>query len=489
MKDILNTACIAIDRLIQSAKPYNGLFPSLLDCRTGDMLNELPAPIPGQRNADRAPKGSNLMHDIPLLGTMYALARSEGKPEYADAADRYLRYFAMHCTNTATGLFPWGEHAYWHLIEQRVGSSITTYEPERRAIHDHLHHAPLWLWEKLHEYNAPCVQRFADGLEYHWKQSSPREYYRHAEINSRQYAPDDVRSCDFPRHSGFYIFDLAFAHNRSRRPELLQQLETFLDYWWDKRDERGLLLVESRSPQDAVRFQSINSPTQTLSLAISLLETADQLDRTAPSQAATLRQRADVYISGFIAAPHDPEQGVFANLCTRDNQLTEPMSVWGSVYGVANASGAALMCLCAWRLCRRPELLEWATAVGKCYLDQPFPVTSDIAIDAQGIRPHENINLIGHHYVPAGDAGLALELMADLYAITGERKWLDGGLQLAARFASIYFDHEIPRGAAKGIEHYESQLGPGYLIHGMAHIALLARDGRDCQVPTEYTCR
>ncbi|WP_135549282.1 hypothetical protein [Paenibacillus cymbidii] len=489
MTELLQTIGKAIDRLIRSAQPYNGLIPSLLDCRTGEMLRELPAPIPGQRDSDRAPTGSNLMHDIPLLGTMYALAASEAKPEYAEAADRYLRYFATRCTNTATGLFPWGEHAYWHLTEHRVGSSIARYEPEGRAIHDHLRQAPLWIWEKLQHFHAPCVQQFADGLEYHWKGTSPREYYRHAEINSKKYAPEDVRSCDFPRHSGFYIYDLAFAYNQSRRPELLLQLEKFADYWWEKRDERGLLLIESRSPQDAVRFYQIYSPTQTISLAISLLESADLLHRTSPALAETLRRRAEVYIGGFLAAPHDPQQGVFANLCTRDNQLTEPMSVWGSVYGVAIASSAALMCLCAWRLCLRPDLLQWARAVGACYLDHPFPVTSEVTIDAKGIRPHEHINLIGHHYVPAGDAGLALELMADLYDITGERQWLDGGLQLAALFESVYFEHDIPRGAAAGIDHYESQLGPGYLLHGMARLALLDRDGQRTHMPSEYTFR
>ncbi len=489
MKRILSKVCGAVDRLAQSALPYNGLIPSLLDCRTGNMLNDLPGPIPGQRHEDRAPMGSNLMHDIPLLDTMYALARAEGKPEYAEAADRYLQFFARHCTGTATGLFPWGEHAFWHLTEHRVGSSIGRHEPMGRAIHDHLRHAPLWLWEKLHAFHADCVQRFADGLEYHWKQISPREYYRHAEINHRQYAPADLRSHDFPRHSGFYIFDLAFAYDKSRRPDLLRQLELFLNYWWDKRDASGLLLIESRSPEEAVRFNGILSPTQTLSLAVSLLEAAELLVDAAPAHAAVLRQRADIYISGFLAAPHHPERGVFANLCSRDNRLTEPMSVWGSVYGVSSASSAALMCLCAWRFCRRPELLEWAEAAGACYLEQPFPVASDIAKDAQGIRPHEHINLIGHHYVPACDAGLAVELMADLYDITGNRKWLDGGLRLANQFLPVYFDQAIPRGAAGGIGHYESQLGPGYLIHGMAHIALIVRDGRDCSVSAEYTYR
>lgn len=494
---LMETVCRAIDTLTNTAARYNGLVPSLLDCRTGDMLTQLPAAIPGQRNSDRAPLGSNLIHDVPLLGTMYALARAKGNAAYAEAADRYLRYFAQNCTATATGLFPWGEHAFWHLTEHRVGSSIDRHDATGRAIHDHLHQAPVWLWEKLHAYNPDCVQRFADGLEYHWKQTDPPEYYRHAEINSRSYAPADVRACDFPRHSGFYILDLAFAYGKSGRPELLRQLERYLDYWWEKRGANGLLAIESRSPADEVRFYGTDSPSQTLSLAVSLLEAAKLLDVASPRHASAMRQRADVYIGGFLSAPHVPEQGVFVGLCSRDdNRMSEPMSVWGSVYGVAIVSASALMCLCAWRLCGRPELLAWAAAAGSCYLKEPFPVSGDTARNAQGVRPHEFGNLTGHHYVPARDAGLALELLADLYAAAGDARWLEGGLRLAGQLVPLYFPAVLPRGAAGDVGHYESQLGTGYLLHGLTRLALLARsgeggdDGREAlAMDADYTCR
>ena len=47
------------------------------------------------------------------------------------------------------------------------------------------------------------------------------------------------------------------------------------DYWWNKRDDFGLLLIESRSPKESERFFGINAPTQTLSLGASLLESAN----------------------------------------------------------------------------------------------------------------------------------------------------------------------------------------------------------------------
>ena len=243
--------CEAIDKLIAAAEPYGGLFPSLLDRANGEMLAELPPAIAGQRDWDRAHPGSNLMHDQVTLKTMYALADALDRPRYAAAADRYLERFAKHCTATATGLFPWGEHSHWHLDEDRIGNSCSHFKNAPQPIHDHLRQAPLWLWEKLWQFNPRCVERFAEGLDFHWQQGRHEEYIRHAQIVERRYPePSASRSCDFPRHSGFYLFDWTFAWVKTRRDEFRDQIERMLDYWWLKRDERGLLQLESRSPAD-----------------------------------------------------------------------------------------------------------------------------------------------------------------------------------------------------------------------------------------------
>src|SRR5687768_4183044 len=108
------------------------------------MLRTLPPPIPGQRLGDRAHLGSTLIHDQASLATLYALATALARPHYSLAADKYLSYWATHCTDTATGLFPWGEHSYWHLIEDRVGNSYDLRGPDstRLPTHDHLRQAP-----------------------------------------------------------------------------------------------------------------------------------------------------------------------------------------------------------------------------------------------------------------------------------------------------------------------------------------------------------
>ena len=472
---IIAKICSAIDLLIESSKPYKGLFPSILDAQIGDMPKEKPPKIPGQRDGDRAHLGSNLIHDEPFLATMNALAESHSKPEYIEAVDRYLEHFAQNCTNTATGLFPWGEHSFWNLIEERVGCSRNP--AGGAAIHDHLRQVPLWLWQKLNTFNPDCVQSFADGLDYHWTKGDGLEYIRHANIDTNLHLDRGTRACDFPRHSGFYIFDLAFAYTQNQRPESHQQIQRFTDYWWEKRDARGLLRIESRSPRDAERFFEKNAPTQTLSLGVSLLESAALLESHLPELASRMRQYASVYIDGFLAAPHNLETGEFISLCECEtNRVVECMSVWGSVYGAGTACGTAVLCLGGWRLTQNQGLMEWARAVGNTYLDEKFPVDR---VRTEAFK------------IPAADAGLVLELFADLYDTTGESMWLEGGIQLAETVLDIYFPETLPFGAS-GIDWYESQMGPAFLIHGLARVALLAlsqRVPKGCLLAPNYTAR
>lgn len=326
---IITKICNAIELIIDSSKDYNGLFPSMLNPKTGQMLMEIPPKIPGQRNGDRTHLGCNLIHDEPLLATMYVLAETESEPIYAKAGDRYLEHFAKNCTQITSGLFPWGEHSFWHLIEKRVGCSRN--QDGGSAIHDHLRKVPLWIWEKLNTFNPSCVQSFADGLEYHWTEGDDLEYIRHANIDKKKHLTRGVRSCDFPRHSGFYIFDLVYAYTLNQRHETLQQIKKYTEYWWEKRGKQGLLRIESRSPLEDGRFFNVNSPKQTLSLGISLIESAALLKSYIPELANKMRQYGTVYIEGFLAAPHNMDNREFVSLCKCDtNEIVEKQSVFSN---------------------------------------------------------------------------------------------------------------------------------------------------------------
>jgi hypothetical protein len=307
-------------------------------------------------------------------------------------------------------------------------------------------------------------------LENHWSttaEGESREYVRHACIQSREPYRRDVRSCDFPRHSGFYVFDLAFAQVRSGRADFLEQLQRFADYWWRQRSPEGLCLLESRTPDDPVQAAKfrVYSPAQTLSLAVSLLESAELLEATQPTLAGELRQRAAVYIDGFCSAPHDLKRGVF--LLNLREQGHAGMAAWGSRYGEWPLAYVALFCLRGYRLTGDARLRDWSLAAGAVYCREAFP---------DGVA------------VPAMDAGLALGLLADLYDLTEDARWHDAGFALAATLMDRYLDAVLPRGSA-GIDWYESQMGPAFLLHGLARLALLAEDRAHCPLPADYSAR
>jgi hypothetical protein len=468
--EILKKVCRSLDILIDVADQYNGLWPSIIDRSTNQMMTTMPEAISGQRDGDRSHLGSNLIHDQTALMTLYALKAATGNDGYSKAADRYLERFALHCTHTPTGIFPWGEHAYWHLLEDRVADSYQLRNQNRpsKTTHDHLRQAPLWLWEKLWDFNPKSVERFAEGIDGHWTEGEPVEYIRHAYIMEKHPYARGQRSCDFPRHGGFYIFDWAFAYARTGRKGFVEQMEAMLDYWWARKDHLGLLLIESRSPEEDKQFFQVNAPGQTLSLGTSLLESALLLEEAAPGLAKTMRERAATYIDGFFNAPHDLEKQLYVLLCRRGtDEVIQTMPTWGSKYGIWPASYVALTSLCTYRINGDARLLEWASSVGEGYIASAFP--NDLQ-------------------VPAMDAGLGVGLLADLYDVTGDRKWLDGGLILADRLIGLYLEKDLPRGAAE-IDWYESQMGPGFLLHGLARIALLARDGRPCVLGPDYTAR
>jgi hypothetical protein len=469
---LLSVVCRALDALVESGRGYGGLFPSMLDRRTGKMLMEIPASIAGQRVHDRSIHGSNLCHDEPTLMTMLALGRV--KEAYPEAAGRYLKRFATHCAQTRSGLFPWGEHSYWDLVNDCVGNGYVESGVRKVAVtHDHLRAAPLWLLEELTRYEPSCVHRFALGLAGHWilpRGEMGLEYTRHAyieEMGPYEGGHQQV-AVDFPRHGGFYIFDWSYSYSLTGDRLVLDHIRTMMDYWWGKKTEEGLAGMQSRAYAEHSMAGSLGV-VQTLSLAVSLMDSAVLLDVCQPELAEEMRARAAVYVEGFLSAPHEPAKHVYMLQWNKEVPSRTILSpIWGSKYGHTPASYTGLTLLAAYRHTNDERVLELAKSIGKGYATQAFP---------------------GGVTVPAMDAGMGLGLLADLFDVTGEREWLEAGLGLAEEVRGVYFDDApLPRGAS-GIDWYESQMGPGFLLHGMARLAVLARPEIGCELGADYTGR
>ena len=93
---------------------------------------DTPASIPGQRHGDRSIRGGNLFHDVMLLRAADCISDLTGQAKYRDAATAYLKFYFEHCRQP-TGLFPWGEHAYWDFFaERRATPGTSTWAARRR---------------------------------------------------------------------------------------------------------------------------------------------------------------------------------------------------------------------------------------------------------------------------------------------------------------------------------------------------------------------
>ena len=103
-------------------KQRSPMFCSILDMETHSLPADPPANIPGQRHGDRALHGGNLFHDVMLLRACDAVSALTGDKRYATAATDYLKFFLTHCPHKVTGLFPWGEHAYWDFHNEKSGT-------------------------------------------------------------------------------------------------------------------------------------------------------------------------------------------------------------------------------------------------------------------------------------------------------------------------------------------------------------------------------
>ena len=456
--DSLRKSLVSVcDRLVDAADGAGGFIPSVMGLDEGGRLYKLPRAISGQRDNDRAFPGSNLLHDFPTLAAFDALSAFTGDDRYAAATDRYLRRFMETCTRTTSGLFLWGEHAFWNIVDECPGNGSMLKHVAGPLTHDHLRQVPRWLWQRLWEMDAGVCGRFCRGLDGHWVDEGRSEYNRHAPIAGRSGRGGGARSCDFPRHAGFYVFDLAIGLARTQREELAEEAERFAAYWW-RVGGGEMLLSESRTPMEERAEHGLRSARQTLSLGVSLLESAAVVEASHPELAAAWRERGEAWVGAYLALPHEARAGrLVATLARESDEVLGHQALWGSGYGQnGTAAVDGMLCLTASRHIKDARLLTLAADLGRAYAEQPSAMPSE-------------------HPVPVKDPGQTLGLLVELYHTTGEAAWLDAAARVAAEAVRLYLDSPLPR-AATGLDYYESQLMPGYLLHALTRL-LLTIDG------------
>jgi hypothetical protein len=413
---------------------HSPMFASLLDMESHRIPEDVPGNIEGQRYSDRSLRGGNLMHDVMLLRTCDLLSKMTGETNYEGAATEYLKFFLSHCPQR-TGLFPWGEHAYWDFFEEKPG----------HPTHEFLGGIPIEFWERLWELDARAVRAEADGLLNHISDFETYHFDRHAELSKPlpQPRPKGLGGLDFPRHAGFYIHVWSFLYSKTGESKYADWAIQLLDHHWRARDATtGILPSTTRGSQSQTA-----TAESTLSLAVSLLESAARLS------ASPLKDRCEKagreYAAAVMRLPHQPTEGKsVATFPVKSGPLAAPDFSEPYRYGYGGgftADNAALL-LAVFRLTGDQRAMDIARGFASYYEKNDPPGAHEI------VRAHVYASIVG--------------LFTDLYSLTNE----SSHLRQAERYARLSIERLFYRGLFRGatsIDHYEGDLMVGNLAYNL----------------------
>lgn len=237
---------------------------------------------PGIRVTDYNWCGNNLMHDIPFLETLSALSRLISDHRYEQAVEDVFSFYGKYCPHPETGLFPWGEHLQWSFEDRKpmpcgLTRGFKYVHDEHYLIHDHLHFAPVWFWERMWARHPAAVVRFAHGLNFHIMNPETFEHNRHAPFAGHHWneMPYQGIGKDFARHAGFFIFDCCFAYRKSGDVSLLDWSRRKRDWHLGRRLPNGLVRA-------CIRTKTENEEGQHDQLALALWDASLVLGQETP---------------------------------------------------------------------------------------------------------------------------------------------------------------------------------------------------------------
>lgn len=412
------------------------MFVSILMLDTKQHLQSVMPSMPGQRIGDRALFGGNLQHDIPLLLAMSHYGRLIKDWSYGQAASAYLRFFLQNCTNTPTGLWPWGEHGHWDFFKEQPGHTT----------HEYLGAPPLDLLEVAWQMRPEAVIGEADGMLNHIHDFATYQFNRHADIVTPM--TDETRAqskgLDFPRHGAMFARHWAFTYSKTNEPKYLDYIEGMMKHFELVRQKDGTIPVLSElSDRSALG----PAPGCNLSVGISLLESVPLLgDSPTAAHAKTLGEELLATVAGMPAKP--PQEAVFS------------MAYGGGEF----AGGDALLRVQAYRLTGDPRHLEAAKAFADVYA---------------GVErmPTEG-------YVRAMVYGILVDLYLDLDELDKDPKWL-AAAEKYARFGIEDLYHDGLFRGASNLTYYDSELYVSTFVYGL--VRLQARlDKSTLNIPPLY---
>ncbi len=393
-------------------------------------------------------RGGNLQHDLPLLVALGDLSRLTGEDKYREAADAYLGFFLENCTQTPTGLWPWGEHAHWDFYEEQVGHTI----------HEHLGMAPRSFWEKAWELRPEAIVGEADGLINHVVNLETFDFNRHANVLEALPEPraEGMTFLDFPRHGGFYMGVWAFAYSKTGDEKYLDWITAMMDHFEDNtHPDSGLMRMAT-----AERGRESARLTTAVSAGLTMLESVPLLGDT--PQAERCETMARRLITSVANLPHRLEEREFVRAAAYAGPSVTDKLKWHAPGFAAHYGGGtflgteARMWVLAWKLTGEQRCLDIARAMAACYAEvELLPETE---------------------HTRAQVFGTLVNLMVDMHEADGGEQWLPAAERYGQQaIGKLYYDG-LFRGATN-LCYYESELWVSNLVHSLLRLHAATSDG------------
>ncbi|MBI2947189.1 MAG: hypothetical protein HYY23_06050, partial [Verrucomicrobia bacterium] len=431
---------------------HSPMFASLLDMESHRIPDDTPANIEGQRYSDRSLRGGNLMHDVMLLRACDLATSLTGDSKYGQAATDYLKFFLGNCPQP-TGLFPWGEHAYWDFFQEKPG----------HPTHEFLGGVPISFWERIWSLDPKALRAEADGLLNHVGDLESFHFDRHADLFKALPTPRprNLGGMDFPRHAGFFISLWTFVFSKTADRKYLDWSLRMIDHHWSACDAgTGILPSTTRGSQ--TNTATVES---TLSLALSLLESATLLP---PGEAKERFVSAGKpYAESVLSLPHKAKDGQFLASFPRKSdpgQKPDYSEPYRYGYGGGFSADDASLILALHRLTGDPRAFRLAEDFANFYATHEPPPPHEI------VRAHVYASIIG--------------LFTDLYSLGKKPEHLAQAERYARLAIERLFHQGLFRGATS-IDHYEGDLMVGNLAYNLLWL-LAARQNSPVNVPPNY---
>ena len=414
---------------------HSPMFCSILDIESRTHPNmELPT-VHGQRIGDRATYGGNLQHDQMAIMAAHQVSAITGDDSYRQIARDYLQFFLDNCTDTPTGLWPWGEHAYWDFYAERPG----------RNTH-HLLCAPLEFWELAYELNSEATIGQADGVINHVHDLETFVYNRHADITRvlPDPRPEELLSgtLDFANSGSRFVRLWAFAYSKTGDEKYLEWCNNLLDHLeWSRIDGDGPLpALSNRSYRPLPDRPSWGN---TMLVGVSLLEYAPLLGDT--ETAERFRTLGEDFIS-LVAEQDLPDPDREAHF-HGGRGMGGGKAHWGHVYRVTG----------------NEFFLDAARNMAMPYLNlEEIPEETWANMKAQSF-------------------GVPIDLMMDMYEFEGDQMWLDA----AERYAQLAIETLYWNGlfrAAPDLFYQDSHTGTATIIYALVRVHAAVEE-LDTEVP------